>query len=255
MVATIFVRRGTPPRYWPVGGGRGCEDARMELLVIRHALPVRIEGVDGPADPPLSDLGLRQAEALAEWLAPAAGAPSAPGGDTPPITAIVTSPLRRAVETAAPLAARLGIEPAIEEGVVEWDRHAATYVPMEEMQAEDHPEWRAMVEGRWHELGVDVFGFRDGVAAAFERIIAAHPGARVAVVCHGGVINALASHVIGLADPVFFEPTYTGVTRVLASRDGHRMLASLNETGHLRGVGVYEPSSGDSSSSRASGTA
>ena len=64
MVATIFVRRGTPPRYWPVGGGRGCEDARMELLVIRHALPVRIEGVDGPADPPLSDLGLRQAEAL-----------------------------------------------------------------------------------------------------------------------------------------------------------------------------------------------
>ena len=220
----------------------------MELLVVRHALPVRIEGAEGPADPPLSALGCRQAEALAGWLAPDAGAPVAPGGEQPPITAVVTSPLRRAVETAAPLAARLGIEPTIEDGVVEWDRHAATYVPMEEMQAEDHPEWRAMVEGRWHELGVDVFGFREAVGAAFERIIAAHPGERVAVVCHGGVINALASHVIGLAAPVFFEPTYTGVTRVLASRNGHRMLASLNETGHLRGVGVYEPSSGDPSS-------
>ncbi len=223
----------------------------MELLVVRHALPVRVEGVEGPADPPLADLGRRQAEALAGWLAPTDG-PAGPGDPDAPLTTIVTSPLRRAVETAAPLADRLGLEPVVDDGVVEWDREARTYVPMEEMQAEDHPEWRAMVEGRWHELGVDVLAFRDRVAAAFERIIAAHPGERVVVVCHGGVINAWASHVIGLADPVFFEPTYTGITRVLASRGGHRMLASLNETGHLRGVGTYEPS-GPSSDPSASG--
>lgn len=215
----------------------------MELLVVRHALPIRVEGVDGPADPALAPLGHRQAEALADWLAPAG--PDSTG--EAPITAIVVSPLRRALETAAPLAARLGLDPVVDDGVVEWDRHAPAYVPMEEMQAEDHPEWRAMVEGRWHDLGVDVLGFRDRVAAAFEAIVASHPGGRVVVVCHGGVINAWASHVLGLAEPVFFEPTYTGVTRVLASRTGHRMLASLNETGHLRGIGTYERSGGDSS--------
>ena len=207
----------------------------MELLVIRHALPVRIERADGPADPPLSALGRRQAEALAAWLTDGAAA-----GWEPPVDAVVASPLRRAVETAAPLAARLGVDVVLDEGVVEWDRHSPTYVPMEEMQAEGHPEWAAMVEGRWHELGVDVMGFRERVAAAFEGIVGRHPGQRVAVVCHGGVVNAWASHVLGLGDPVFFEPTYTGITRVLASRSGARMVASLNETAHLRGVGTYE---------------
>ncbi len=66
----------------------------MDLLLIRHALPVRIEGGDGPADPELSDDGWRQAGALAAWLADDG------------IDAMVASPLRRAQETAAPLAER-----------------------------------------------------------------------------------------------------------------------------------------------------
>jgi probable phosphoglycerate mutase len=42
----------------------------MELLLIRHALPVRVEGAEGTAaDPDLSDLGHEQAKALAAWLA------------------------------------------------------------------------------------------------------------------------------------------------------------------------------------------
>lgn len=67
----------------------------MELLVVRHALPVRIEGAESRLHPLASALGCRQAEALAGWLAPDAGAPVAPGGEQPPITAVVTSPLRR----------------------------------------------------------------------------------------------------------------------------------------------------------------
>ena len=43
----------------------------MELLLIRHALPIRIENPEGePADPPLSDAGLEQAVRLARWLEP-----------------------------------------------------------------------------------------------------------------------------------------------------------------------------------------
>ncbi|HZA87486.1 MAG TPA: histidine phosphatase family protein, partial [Acidimicrobiales bacterium] len=62
----------------------------MELLLVRHARPLRAESIDGPADPGLSPLGRRQADALAAWLA------------TEAIDAIYTSPLRRALETAAP---------------------------------------------------------------------------------------------------------------------------------------------------------
>ncbi|MET0159370.1 MAG: histidine phosphatase family protein, partial [Acidimicrobiales bacterium] len=64
----------------------------MDLLLIRHALPVRIDDGEGPADPELSDEGWRQAGALAAWLA------------DEEIEAMVASPLRRAQETAEPLA-------------------------------------------------------------------------------------------------------------------------------------------------------
>ena len=59
-------------------------------------------------------------------------------------------------------------------------------------------------------------------------------GEVVAVVCHGGVINAYVSAVLGLADPIFFEPEYTGFSRVLVSRGGTRSIRSLNEAPHLR---------------------
>ena len=62
----------------------------MELLLIRHARPLRAESVDGPADPGLSDLGRRQAEALAGWLVPER------------IDAVYTSPLRRSVRDTTP---------------------------------------------------------------------------------------------------------------------------------------------------------
>ena len=65
----------------------------MELLLIRHALPIRIENPEGePAAPPLSDAGLEPAVRLARWLEPE------------PLDALYASPLRRARETAEPLA-------------------------------------------------------------------------------------------------------------------------------------------------------
>ena len=71
---------------------------------------------------------------------------------------------------------------------------------------------------------------------AVERIVAAHPRQRVAVVCHGGVINVYAGHVLGIDDPLFFLPTYTSISRVLAASTGERSIASLNEAAHLRGL-------------------
>jgi 2,3-bisphosphoglycerate-dependent phosphoglycerate mutase len=189
----------------------------MELLLIRHALPVRIDDGDGPADPDLSAAGHAQAAALADWLV-------AEG-----IDAIWSSPMRRARQTSAPLEAALGIEATIDDDLKEFDADEPHYIPMEELSTDD-PRWRELIE----RLGApEQFAFRDLAAAAVERVVAAHPGQRVAVVCHGGVVNAYLSTILGIDRPLFFEPTYTSISRVMASSRGHRSLVSVNEIPHL----------------------
>jgi 2,3-bisphosphoglycerate-dependent phosphoglycerate mutase len=193
----------------------------MELLLIRHALPVRVEGADGPADPPLAEVGHRQAAALAAWLAPE------------PLDAIYTSPLRRAVETAAPLAASTGLGPVVDEDLAEYDRHANEYIPMEELRAEGGERWEQAV-AEWSLGGEEMAAWFDAVVAAVERVVEAHPGRTVAVVAHGGVINAYLASVLGIGRRLFFEPGYTSISRVVAARSGERQLRSVNEMAHLR---------------------
>jgi probable phosphoglycerate mutase len=74
------------------------------------------------------------------------------------------------------------------------------------------------------------------VVDAIDTVAMSHPGKRVAIVCHGGVINAYTSSVLGLDDLLWFEPGYTSISRLLVSRHGVRSVHSLNETGHLRGL-------------------
>jgi probable phosphoglycerate mutase len=209
----------------------------MELLLIRHALPERIATRDGsPADPPLSASGRAQAARMARWVAAESFAQRAEGERRPleQIGAIYASPMRRARETAEPLARAIGAEVAIDPGLVEMDHLSDVYVPLEQLKAEDYPRWQAMVQQGGLYAGVDLVAFRENVVASVERAIAAHAGRRVALVCHGGVINAWAGHVLGIADPFFLDVAYTGVSRFLAASTGERSVRSLNETAHLR---------------------
>lgn len=185
---------------------------------MRHALPVRIDGGDGPADPDLSEAGHRQAAALADWLA------------TEHIDAVWSSPMRRARQTAAPLEAAVGLTASIDHDLREFDADEAHYIPMEELRASDDPRWRELIE----RLGSpEQYAFRDVAAAAVERIVAANPGRTVVVVCHGGVVNAYLSTILKIDRPLFFEPSYTSISRVQASSSGVRSLVSINEIPHL----------------------
>lgn len=199
----------------------------MELLIIRHALPVRRELLEGAADPPLSDDGRRQADLLAGYL------------ETEHLDAVYASPMARAVETAAPIAARTGLEVRISPGVAEFDQHSSEYVPVEELKAANDPRWHAMLRGEW---GGDESEaeFEARVLTAMNAIIADHGGQRVAVVCHGGIINGFLAHVLGLPafSQMFFYPNYTSINRVVAASSGHRSIVTINETGHLRGTGL-----------------
>jgi 2,3-bisphosphoglycerate-dependent phosphoglycerate mutase len=193
----------------------------MELLLVRHARPLRVESADGPADPPLSPLGHRQVAALAAWLAdPVAG----------PFDAVYTSPLRRAAETAVPLAAALGLEALPEPALSEYDAEALAYIPVEELQAAGDP--------RWKEVPPDIETFQARVMAGVDRLCAAHATQRVVLVCHGGVINVIVASVLGLGAQMLFLPGYTSVSRILVASSGPRSVASLNELAHLRVAGV-----------------
>jgi probable phosphoglycerate mutase len=189
----------------------------MDLLLIRHARPERRETRDGsPADPPLSRQGRQEAAALVRWL------------EGERIDRLVASPMRRARETAEPLARARGLDVRVEPRVAEFDQHAAVYVPLEELKAEDPEAWRAFVQGGYGE-GLDLERFRRDVVEALEALVTESPGQRVAVVCHGGVINFWTAHVLGLTPRLFFAPDYASIHRFVAARSGERSVDTLNE--------------------------
>lgn len=194
----------------------------MELLLIRHALPLRVEADEGRADPSLSDEGRRQAKLLAAWL------------ERERLDAVYSSPLRRARETAVPLAEAIGVPIVVIDELAEWDRDSSMYIPLEELKASGHPAWEAMARGDWSALGIDPVAFAQRVITAIDGIAREHPGARVAVVCHGGVINAYTAAVAGVDRLLWFSPGYTSVSRVLVARSGTRSIQSINEMAHLR---------------------
>ncbi|MEM7142767.1 MAG: histidine phosphatase family protein [Actinomycetota bacterium] len=205
----------------------------MELIVVRHGRPEHIEpenldeGV-APADPPLAEVGHRQAERVGEELAGVG------------IDVVVSSPLQRALQTAAPLARHLGVEPVIVDGVAEYDRHESSYVPGEvtRQRIKDGlvddagaDSWRDPLSG----LSADEKAeWTAGVVDGFREIAVDNPGRRVAVFCHGMVTSVWFAHLLGIDDTVRFVPDYASISRVLASSSSDATtIRSFNETRHL----------------------
>ncbi len=196
----------------------------MEIVLVRHALPVRIDATpDGTAaDPQLAERGFLQAERVVQALA------------VDEVTALYTSPSRRARETAAPLEQALGMSAEVEPGIAEFDSADSSYVPVEELKAAGDPRWESLMKGDLYSRGVDPVAFRARVVEAVERIVTRHPGGRAVLFSHAGAINAAAGHVLGQERTIWFPPAYCSLTRIGAARDGRRGITSLNETGHVR---------------------
>lgn len=194
----------------------------MQIVLVRHGLPERMDVTAGTADPPLAPLGRRQARAVAGFLA------------DEPVRAIVSSPLLRAQQTAAPLAETLGQPVGLADNLAEYDSGQQSYVPIHEMR-ETHAEmWQQMIRGDLPEF-VDVEAFRSRVTSALERIMEEYPGrGAVAVFCHAGVINVALGRYLCINRALPFVIDYTSVSRITASRSGRRTVISVNETAHVR---------------------
>ncbi|WP_454194436.1 histidine phosphatase family protein [Nocardia sp. Marseille-Q1738] len=193
----------------------------MQLILVRHAQPVRISNSAGPADPELAPVGLEQAERV----------PGALGHHR--ISRVVSSPQRRARETAAPTAAKLGVDVEIVDDLAEYDRDLPAYIPIEDAKVEFRDAYERIKAGDFP-LQVDGDAFKARVRAAVAGIVAAaEPEDTVIVFAHGGVINVTLQEILGLERPLTFPIDYCSITRILFSRSGRRTAATVNENGHV----------------------
>ncbi|KUI22946.1 phosphoglycerate kinase [Mycobacterium sp. GA-1285] len=190
----------------------------MQLLIIRHALPLRSEPGQG-SDPDLSEEGIEQAKRLPDALARF------------PITRLVSSPQKRAIQTAEPVAEALGLSIDIDDRLAEYDRDLSHYTPVEEISEED---MRRLANGELPS-GVDKSAFVDRVKAGVDDIVkAAEREDTVALFSHGGVINALVHDVMGTERLLCVQVDYAGITRLLYSSSRKTFfVAGVNSTEHV----------------------
>jgi broad specificity phosphatase PhoE len=192
----------------------------VQLLLIRHALPLRSQPGEG-SDPGLSDEGFEQANRLPQAVA------------RDPISRIVTSPQRRAMQTATPVADALALPVEVDDRFAEYDRDLPMYIPIEQIRDEFPQEWARLSAGHLPS-GVDEAGFRARVADAVSDVVsAADPADTVAVFSHGGVINAILHEILGTARLMAFPIDYASVTRLLYSRSGRATVLAVNGTEHV----------------------
>lgn len=199
---------------------RSCKACRMQLLLIRHALPLRSDHGEG-SDPELSDTGFQQVARLPEAL------------DRFPVSRLVSSPQRRAIQTAEPVAAARGLPIEIDDRLAEYDRDQPHYIPIEQIRTEFPQEWARMSQGHLPSA-VDEDAFRTRVRAAIDDLVAAaDPDETIAAFSHGGVINVVLHEILGTARLLSFPIDYASVTRLLFSRSGQATVASVNGTEHV----------------------
>lgn len=192
----------------------------MQVLLVRHALPLRSEHGEG-SDPNLSEDGLAQVKRLPDALARF------------PIARVVSSPQRRAIQTAEPVAAARGLSVEIDHRFAEYDRDLPAYIPVEQIKAERPEEWARLAQGHLPSA-VDEDAFRARVRAAVDDLVtAADPEDTVAVFSHGGVINVLLHEILGTARLLSFPVDYASVTRLLFSRSGEATVAGVNTVEHV----------------------
>ncbi|MEU3652854.1 bifunctional RNase H/acid phosphatase [Streptomyces sp. NPDC032161] len=227
-------RAAVPATAAPQVGWGAAPDlgAPATFVLLRHGetalTPEKRFSGSGGTDPELSAAGRRQAEAIARSLA-ARGT----------IQEIVSSPLRRCRETAGAVAARLGLEVRIDEGLRETDFGAwegLTFAEVRERHGSDLDAWLASEEAAPTGGGESFAEVTRRVAAARDRLVARHAGRTVLLVTHVTPIKILVRLALGAPPEALFrmELSAASVSAVAYYADGNASLRLLNDTSHLR---------------------
>jgi len=188
--------------------------------------------IQGQLDPPLSEHGRAQAALLARRLASSRA------------EAIYASDLKRALETAAPVASATGLEvqPLAELREIflgDWEGlHTAEL-------AERFPEvWASWTsEPNWDLVpgGEGAAEFETRVGAVLDGIIERHPHGEAIVVTHGGVVQIALHRIVGKPSRGLFPFRISNASiTLIEKREGRFIIAGVNDIGHL-GDGAGRP--------------
>ncbi|NWF27592.1 bifunctional RNase H/acid phosphatase [Streptomyces sp. PKU-EA00015] len=218
-----------PATGWGVSADLGTPST---FVLLRHGetalTPEKRFSGSGGSDPVLSEAGRRQAEAAATALA-ARGT----------IQAVVTSPLRRCRETAEVVAARLGLDVIVDEGLRETDFGAWEGLTFAEVRArypDDLDAWLASPKAAPTGGGESFATVTRRVSSARDRLLARHQGRTVLLVTHVTPIKTLARLALGAPPESLFrmELSAASLSALAYYADGNASLRLLNDTSHLR---------------------
>jgi probable phosphoglycerate mutase len=192
---------------------RARENLPLELVLVRHAEPDWERAFETASDPGLTDLGRKQAARAADHL------------KQRPLAALYCSPLVRAQETAATIAAAQQLTPEIVPDLEEIRVPVLQYASQSEVDAYFAAAARRPLEDHWdgYPGGESFRAFHERVTKGIASVLAhygVHPSAtddftvwnaparghtlRIGVVGHGGTNAAILAHLLGIA-PVPWE--------------------------------------------------
>ncbi|MFD5965591.1 bifunctional RNase H/acid phosphatase [Streptomyces sp. NPDC060311] len=206
--------------------------APATFVLLRHGetplTPQKRFSGSGGTDPSLSAVGREQAEKVAESLARRGT-----------IEAIVASPLARTRETAGIVAARLGLEVAVEEGLRETDFGAwegLTFGEVRERYADDLDAWLASPDAEPTGGGESFAATGARIAATRDKLVAAYAGRTVLLVSHVTPIKTFLQLALGAPPESLFrmELSAASLSAVAYYADGGASVRLFNETSHLR---------------------
>jgi len=199
------------------------------FLLVRHGQTAwnRPERFRGREDLPLNELGHRQAQAVAHRIA----------ADWPEVATVYTSPLRRTVQTAEPIARALGMTPQPLAGLLDLDYGAwqgLSHQEAAERYGELYIAWRLAPHTVQFPNGESLAHVRARVWPAVRELAERHAGQTVVLVGHQVVNKVLLCAVLGLDDAHFWQVEQaTGCLNVFEYREGLFVLTLLNDTCHL----------------------
>lgn len=181
--------------------------------------------MQGQMDPPLSEHGHRQASRLADRLA---------GGRW---SALYSSDLTRAMETAAAIHERVGLTPVPTPDLREIDLGDWEGLGLDELATRYPEQWQAWQrEPSWDLVpgGEGAAPFVTRVVGATKRLMDQHPGEEILAVTHGGAIQVVLAHAVGGSPYGFFPFRISNASlTVLERRTRGLVVAAVNDTCHL----------------------
>ncbi|WP_369258401.1 bifunctional RNase H/acid phosphatase [Streptomyces sp. R35] len=206
--------------------------APATFVLLRHGetplTPQKRFSGSGGTDPSLSDVGREQAERAAAALA-ARGT----------IQAIVASPLTRTRQTAAAVAARLGLDVVIDDGLRETDFGAwegLTFAEVRERYPDDLNAWLASPKAEPTGGGESFAATARRMATTRDKLIASYAGRTVLLVTHVTPIKTLVRLALGAPPESLFrmELSAASLSAVAYYADGNASVRLFNDTSHLR---------------------